>query len=74
MVTGARQTGKTTLIGIEVKSRPEAHSSDLRSFPPVAKALEDRWLGGLVVHRGRRLHCLDEGRRVWAVPIHRLLV
>jgi len=60
------------LMGIEVKSRDEPHGSDLRNLRPFAAAAGPRWLGGLVVYRGRKLHRLDPGRCIWAMPVSRL--
>ncbi len=58
------------LIGVEVKSRSRVDSSDLSPMMRVAKALEDRWLGGMVVYRGTELFQMNE--TCWAVPSHRL--
>jgi len=58
------------LIGVEVKSRERVSSSDLSPMMRVAKALGDRWLGGMVVYRGTQLVQMNE--TCWAVPSHRL--
>lgn len=58
------------LIGLEVKGREQVGSSDLKSMMRVAKALGDRWLGGMVVYRGSKLLQMNE--TCWAVPSYRL--
>lgn len=61
ILTGGRQTGKTVA------------TRDLRGLRDVADALGKEWAGGMVLTRGRRIERLDEARRLWAVPLHRLL-
>lgn len=60
-------------LGIEAKSRDRVVSKDLRAMRAIADALGERWQGGIVAYRGRRLEELDPERSLWAVPIHRLL-
>jgi len=61
-------------LGVEVKNRSEAHPTDIRSLSAVAEALGDRWLGGLVVHKGHGIELLDSRRHIFSVPLHRLVV
>jgi predicted AAA+ superfamily ATPase len=61
------------LICAEVKSREAASDNDLRGMRAVARAAGRRFLGGLVVLKGGRIEPLDDSRRFWSVPAHRLL-
>ncbi len=60
-------------IGLEIKNRPRVDRTDVRGLRAVAAELGAEWLGGLVVCRGGRLERIDEGARIWSVPVHRLL-
>lgn len=61
------------VVGIEVKDRDGSDRSDARGLRAVAKELGDRWLGGMVVHHGRRIEAIDAPLQIWGVPAHRLL-
>lgn len=54
------------ILTIEVKNREQVSRSDLRSMKRVACELGDRWLGGLVLYRGREVVEMEPG--FWAVP------
>ena len=58
-------------IGVQVKNRECVDRNNARALRTVGAELGAEWLGGLVVHRGTRLHTIDEEARLWAVPIHR---
>ncbi len=58
------------LIGIEVKNRGRIVHRDASALRALGAALDDQWVGGLVVHRGEDI--TDLGGGVWAVPVHRL--
>ena len=59
------------VFGIEIKAREKAASGDTRALKEVAKALKEKWLGGMVVYRGDELkHIAEPG--IWAVPSKRL--
>lgn len=58
------------VLGIEVKSRKKVSRRDLSGLHALADALGERWIGGLVVHRGEDLAELEPG--LWGVPAHRL--
>ena len=60
------------VIGAEIKHRDRPAPSDLRGLRKLAEALGTRWRGGLLVHRGDALRCLDAEYRIWGVPAHRL--
>lgn len=60
-------------IGVEIKNRERVDRSDASALRAVGRELGAEWLGGLVVHRGGRVHSIDEDARLWAVPIHRLV-
>ena len=60
------------VFGVEVKARDRVDASDAGSLRRIAEAAGNRWLGGMVVYSGARLHTLgDPG--IWAVPASRLL-
>ncbi|MEI6613956.1 MAG: ATP-binding protein [Chrysiogenales bacterium] len=59
------------LIGIEIKARDTIHAPDITAMKTLAKNLQNRWLGGMVVYRGDRIFEISEG--IWAVPSYRLL-
>ncbi len=61
------------VLGIEVKSRDQVVSKDLRAMRAIAEALGDRWQGGIVAYRGRRIEELDPDWALWAIPVHRLV-
>lgn len=86
VLTGARQTGKTTLaqhvypdlryVNLDALEEREALRA-LRSGgwgrtvgPAVIDEAQKEWAGGLVVHRGEDLEELAPD--LWAVPAHRL--
>jgi hypothetical protein len=58
------------IIGIEIKSRDEAKSSDTGNLETLGKALGKEWLGGIVVNRGNTINQLS--KTVWVIPSHRL--
>jgi hypothetical protein len=58
------------LSAVEIKARETVHARDISAMKMLAKKLGDRWLGGMVVYRGDRLHEIDEG--IWAMPSYRL--
>lgn len=60
------------VLAIETKSRETAARADGRSLLALAEALGERWLGGLVVHRGAAIEPLVPEATIWAVPAHRL--
>lgn len=60
-------------LGIEVKSRDQVASKDLRAMRVIAEALGDRWQGGIVAYGGQRIEQLDPDRALWAIPVHRLV-
>lgn len=60
------------IFGIEIKNRDTTAGKDLRALRAVAEALGERWLGGLVVYRGRSLRELDADFGIWEMPVHRL--
>jgi len=60
------------VLGFEIKNRERTAPADLRSMTALAAALGDRFLGGIVVTRGGTIRALDDDRRFWSVPIHRL--
>ena len=64
------------LLGIEIKQRDQTVPSDARSMVALAEALADkpglRWLGGLVVYRGKFARPLVEEHGIWSVPVHHL--
>lgn len=57
------------ILGLEVKGRESVVGSDLRSMKRVAAELGGRWLGGVVLYRGRELYEVEPG--FWAVPTYR---
>jgi len=62
------ETGKG-VMAIEVKGRSRVGRSDIRAMKSIEKQLGERWLGGLVLHRGSELFELEPG--YWAVPSYR---
>ena len=66
--------GDGGVLGMEMKQRSRLAPRDFRPMRRLAEVLGERWTGGLVVNTGDRIECLDPGARIWAVPIHRLLV
>ena len=61
------------VLGIEVKSRDQVVSKDLRAMRAVAEVLGERWQGGIVAYGGRRIEELDPDLSLWAIPVHRLI-
>lgn len=59
------------IIGFEMKAGTQIGSSDYRSLRDLGQALGSEWLGGIVVHRGRKIEKLN-GPACWAVPAYRL--
>lgn len=57
------------LLALEVKGRESVAAPDLRAMKRLAGELGDRWLGGLVLYRGREIYELEPG--FWAVPSYR---
>lgn len=62
------QTSKGILT-VEVKMREAVSKADIRPMQRVARELGSRWLGGLVLYRGRELYEIEPG--YWAVPTYR---
>ena len=60
------------VLGIEAKNRGVVAVADGRAMAAVAEALGERWLGGLVVYRGRTIAPVRPEASIWAVPAHRL--
>ena len=60
------------VLTVEVKNRGRAYPEDARALAELRGPLGSSWLGGLVVHRGTRLHPLREADGIWAVPAHQL--
>lgn len=60
------------ILGVEIKSRATADSTDTRGLRALAGALGERWLGGIVVTNGERLSRLHPASSLWAVPAMRL--
>jgi predicted AAA+ superfamily ATPase len=60
------------LLAAEIKSRPGARSTDLVNLRRLAASAGDRWLGGLVIHRGKSLEILDRDNDIWSMPVSRL--
>ncbi len=60
-------------LGIEIKNRDVAHRKDAQPLKRLARALDRRWRGGLIVYRGKEIRCIDRSNQIWAVPLHRLL-
>lgn len=58
------------ILGIEVKNRARIVRRDVSALRALGAALGDRWVGGLVVHRGREIR--DLGAGIWGVPADRL--
>ena len=69
ILTGARQTGKTT---VAIKMREQVGRSDAAGLRRVAEGAGSKWLGGLVVHGGTRLEPLASPD-IWSIPAIRLL-
>jgi len=70
LVTGARQTRKTTLAtgrwGGEEGGIVETYAvSEMHKW--------SRWLGGVCLHQGDSIEERDHKRNLWAVPINRWL-
>jgi uncharacterized protein len=75
LLTGARQTGKTTLAKAVYPGLRYVNldaPGDSRALREVGRALGSAWRGGLVIHSGSRIERLEE--KIWAVPVDRLLV
>jgi uncharacterized protein len=62
------QTSKG-ILAVEVKKRETVSEADIRSMQRIERALGTRWLGGLVLYRGRELYEIESG--YWAVPTYR---
>lgn len=58
------------ILALEVKQRASVTPSDVRSMKRIEKELGRRWLGGLVLYRGREVDEIEPG--YWAVPTYRL--
>lgn len=60
------------ITGIEIKSRDKVYQKDFKTMQDVALKLGNKWLGGLVVYRGREIKKIaDPG--IWIVPSRRLM-
>jgi predicted AAA+ superfamily ATPase len=64
------QTGPG-FVGMEIKSRGRVSPKDARVMKEVASALQNRWLGGIIVYRGNEIGHVDDPD-IWAVPSRRL--
>lgn len=62
------QTSKGILT-LEVKMREAVSGADIRSMRRIERELGTRWLGGLVLYRGREVYEIEPG--YWAVPTYR---
>lgn len=62
------------VLGVRIQNREGAAAEDLEALTLVANAAKSRWLGGIVVTRGRTLRMLNERCSAWEVPVTRLLV
>ena len=60
------------LIRMEIKNRATVAGKDLRPLREIAAALGRRWMGGLVVYRGKQISRVGEPN-IWAIPSRRLL-
>jgi len=60
------------LLAAEIKSRQGPHTADLVNLRRLAASAGDRWLGGLLIHRGSRLEQLDADCDIWSMPVSRL--
>jgi uncharacterized protein len=58
------------ILALEVKGRETVSGADVRPMKRIAKELGERWLGGLVLYRGREVYEIEKG--YWAVPTYRL--
>ncbi len=58
-------------VGMEIKARKQVYASDTTALKKVAAALGDKWRGGLVIYRGKKIVHLGEPD-IWAVPSWRL--
>lgn len=63
------QTSKG-ILALEVKKRESVSEADIRSMKRIEPTLRRRWLGGLVLYRGRELYEIERG--YWALPTYRL--
>jgi len=59
------------VMGIEIKAGEHVAPSDATRLVDLGSALKRKWLGGIVVYRGTRVHRIHD--TVWAVPSWRLL-
>ncbi|NBB79623.1 MAG: DUF4143 domain-containing protein [Verrucomicrobia bacterium] len=62
------QTSKG-ILALEVKMREAVSGADIRSMRRIERELGTRWLGGLVLYRGREVYEIEPG--YWAVPTYR---
>ncbi|MEW6219937.1 MAG: ATP-binding protein [Thermodesulfobacteriota bacterium] len=60
------------ILAVEVKGRAVVTATDVRPMQELAARLGRRWLGGLVVYRGKSLQQVA-APDIWAMPSHRLL-
>jgi hypothetical protein len=65
--------GEGGVLGLEIKRRDRITARDLTALKRLARALGERWAGGVVVSTGDCIDRLDEDAGIWVVPIHRLL-
>lgn len=64
---------RSGIIGVEIKSREDVFSKDIRNLQDIAERLGCRWAGGLVVYNGSRLFKMIDSN-IWAIPSYRLFV
>ncbi len=62
----------TGCICLEVKNRSRALPADCRGLRSLAAALNDRFLGGIVITNGGQIHRIDDSGLFWGIPFHRL--
>ncbi len=58
-------------VGMEIKGREQVYASDTTALKKVAAALGNKWRGGLVIYRGKKIAHLGEPD-IWAIPSWRL--
>lgn len=61
------------IVGIEIKSRATIADRDTTPLKEIAKALDKKWRGGLVIYTGNKIFKIADPR-IWAVPSRRLFI
>lgn len=59
------------VVGMEIKARSVIAPKDITALKEIARSLEDRWRGGLVIYPGDAIKPLADPQ-IWAVPSRRL--